>query len=177
MRACLARFKTSLPNKITWLCKKFKYRPQVFLCLFCGWCLIWELLSSGEGRFRRRKTSQKISTSDHGGFAEVQPHATQPPPASIPSPELSSRAQVCPPMSAPLIGAGSFLRLRGPLPEENIQKDHHLRPQQLRRSSAARHASSSGEHSLARVQPPATRSPPANIRSPEESSGRKNVLR
>ena len=36
-------------------------------------------------------------------------------------------------------------------PEENIQKDHHLRPPRLRRSSAARHAASSGQHSLAGV--------------------------
>ena len=54
---------------------------------------------------RRRKTSQKIITSDHRGFAGVQLPAMLPPPASIRSPELSSQAQSCPPMSAPLIGA------------------------------------------------------------------------
>ena len=58
---------------------------------------------------------------------------------------------VCLPMSAWLIGAGSFLRLGGSLPEEIAQKNHHLRPQRLRRSSAVRRASSSGEHSLAGV--------------------------
>ena len=51
-------------------------------------------------------------------------------------------------MSASLIGAGSFLRLRGALPEENTPKDNHLRPQQLRRSSAAHNAIYSGQHSL-----------------------------
>ena len=56
---------------------------------------------------------------------------------------------VCLPMSAWLIGAGSFLRLGGSLPEEIAQKNHHLRPPRLRRSSASRNASSSGEHSLA----------------------------
>ncbi len=58
---------------------------------------------------------------------------------------------VCLPMSRLLIGAGSFLRLGGSLPEEIAQKDHHLRPPRLRRSSAVRRASSSGEHSLAGV--------------------------
>ena len=53
------------------------------------------------------------------------------------------------PMSAPLVGAGNFLRLGGSLPEEIIQKDYYLRPTRLRRSSASRNASSSGEHSLA----------------------------
>ena len=71
-----------------------------------------------------------------------------PPPVSILSQELSSPPQSCPPMSAPLIGVGGLLRLRGPLSEENIQKDHHLRPQQLRRSSAAHNAIYSGQHSL-----------------------------
>ena len=56
---------------------------------------------------------------------------------------------VCLPMSTWLIGAGSFLRLGGSLPEEIAQKNHHLRPQRLRRSSAAENSMSSGEHSLA----------------------------
>ena len=55
---------------------------------------------------------------------------------------------VCLPMSAWLIGAGSFLRLGGSLPEEIAQKNHHLRPQRLRRSSAFRRAPASREHSL-----------------------------
>ena len=37
-------------------------------------------------------------------------------------------------------------------PEENIPKDYHLRPPRLRRSSAACHASSSGQHSLPGVE-------------------------
>ena len=44
-----------------------------------------------------------------------------------------------------------FPPVRGFPPEENIQKDHHLRPPRLRRTSASHHASSSGEHSLPRV--------------------------
>ncbi len=73
-----------------------------------------------------------------------------------------------------------------------MQKDHHLRPQRLRRTTAARHASYSGEHSLAvpgiigitlfsdkssppvRVflaggQPPKTSLPPTSAASPEDS--------
>ena len=46
--------------------------------------------SSGQPPSRRRKRSKKIITSDHRGFAGVQPPAMQPPPASIPSPELNS---------------------------------------------------------------------------------------
>ena len=108
-------------------------------------------LFSGEVHFCRRKTSNKIITSDHCGFAGVRPPTTRSPPASIRSPELSYPAQICLPMSTWLIGAGSFLRLGGSLPEEIAQKNHHLRPQRLRRSSAVRRASSSGEHSLAGV--------------------------
>ena len=71
-----------------------------------------------------------------------------PPPVSILSQELSSPPQSCPPMSAPLIGVGGLLRLRGPLSEDNITKDQHLRPTRLRRSSAAHNAIYSGQHSL-----------------------------
>ena len=53
-----------------------------------------------------------------------------------------------------LIGAGNFLPLRGCLPEEKITKDDHLRPRRLRRSSTARHASYSGQHSLPAVEFP-----------------------
>ena len=49
-------------------------------------------------------------TSDHRGFAGVQPPAMHPPPANIRSPELSSPAQVCLPMSSRLIGADDHLR-------------------------------------------------------------------
>ena len=80
-------------------------------------------------------------TSDHGGFAGIQPPGNRRPPANIRSPELSSPAQ----LSSP---ARVFLRLGVSLPEEILQKDHHLRPRRLRRSSATRHASSSGQHSL-----------------------------
>ena len=49
-------------------------------------------------------------TSDHRGFAGVQPPAMHRPPANIRSPELSSPAQVCLPMSSRLIGADDHLR-------------------------------------------------------------------
>ena len=61
---------------------------------------------------------------------------------------------VCITINDSLIGAGSFLLLRASLPEEEIPKDHHLRPLRLRRSSPAHHALSSGEHSLAGVRLP-----------------------
>ena len=44
---------------------------------------------------------------------------------------------VCLPTSGALVGADGFLRLGGFLPEEIAQKDHHLRPRRLRRSSAS----------------------------------------
>ena len=81
-------------------------------------------------------------TSDHGGFAGIQPPGNRRPPANIRSPELSSPAQ----LSSP---ARVFLRLGVSLPEEILQKDHHLRPPRLRRSWAAGKSTSSGEHSLA----------------------------
>ena len=56
---------------------------------------------------------------------------------------------ICSPMSDHLIGAGVFLRRGGALPEEKIQKDDHLRPRRLRRSTAVRNITSSGGHSLA----------------------------
>jgi len=59
-----------------------------------------------------------IITSDYGGFAGGM------------VPEMC-----CPPV-------------KGLSPEEEIPKDYHLRPRRLRRSSAARHARSSGQHSL-----------------------------
>ena len=55
---------------------------------------------------------------------------------------------ICLPVSTPLIGADDFLRLGAALPEEKIPKNYHLRPLRLRRSSPARHALSSGKHSL-----------------------------
>ena len=67
-----------------------------------------------------------------------------------------------PPMSTPLIGAGDLLRLGAALPEDNIQKDDHLRPTRLRRSSASRNASSSGEHSLPGVELPGATPPPTS---------------
>ena len=47
------------------------------------------LFSSCEGLPCRRKSHKMIITSDHRGFAEVQPPAIQPAPASIPSPEFA----------------------------------------------------------------------------------------
>ncbi|MPM99621.1 hypothetical protein SDC9_146813 [bioreactor metagenome] len=55
---------------------------------------------------------------------------------------------ICPPIRRALIGAGGFLLLRGPLPEENIQKEDHLRPPRLRRRTVTESQASSGEHSL-----------------------------
>jgi len=66
----------------------------------------------------RRTDFQMIITSDYGGFAGGM------------VPEMC-----CPPV-------------KGLSPEEEIPKDYHLRPRRLRRSSAARHARSSGQHSL-----------------------------
>ena len=48
-----------------------------------------------------------IITSDHRGFAEVQPPAIQPAPASIPSPELMYPAQTLPPTGTLFIGGRS----------------------------------------------------------------------
>ena len=45
-----------------------------------------------------------------------------------------------------------FLPVRVLLPENNTQKDHHIRPLRLRRTTAVHHTSSSGQHSLAGVQ-------------------------
>ena len=56
----------------------------------------------------------------------------------------------CPPLSSALGGAGGFLRLTGWSPEEKIPKDYYLRSRRLRRSYAARHTPSSGQHSLTR---------------------------
>ena len=93
-------------------------------------------------------------------------------------------------MSTPLIGAGSLLRLGGPLPEENLQKKHHLRQRRLRRSTAAHRASSSGEHSLTGVRVPGAVCPPmstpligagdflrAAVLPPEESLPKDDHLR
>ena len=66
------------------------------------------------------------------------------PPANIPSPELTSPAQLCLQTSPPLIGADAHLRAAALPPEENIQKNHHLRPPRLRRTTATIHALSSG---------------------------------
>ena len=45
-----------------------------------------------------------------------------------------------------------FPKIRDSLPEKSTQKDYHLRPPRLRRSSAGRHARSSGEHALPGVE-------------------------
>lgn len=45
-----------------------------------------------------------------------------------------------------------FPKIRDSLPEKSTQKDYHLRPQRLRRTTAARHASSSGQHALTGVE-------------------------
>ncbi|MPN04625.1 hypothetical protein SDC9_151870 [bioreactor metagenome] len=76
-------------------------------------------------------------TSNHGGFAGVQPPAMYPAPGSY-----------------RFIRADIFLRAEAFPPEEKIQKEHHLRPRRLRRSTAARNASSSGQHSLIGVELP-----------------------
>ncbi len=101
---------------------------------------------------RRRTDAQKIITSDHRGFAGVQPPATQPPPASICSPELSYPAQASSSVNTRLVGAGDHLRAAVFPPEDNIPKDYYLRPPRLRRSTAARHAASSGKHLLSGVE-------------------------
>ena len=102
-----------------------------------------------QGVFRRRRRSKQIINSYHIGFAGVHPPEMHPPPASIRSPELGYPAQDCLPMSALLIGGGVFLRAEAFPQEENIQKDNHLRPRRLRRTTVARKSPSSGEHSLA----------------------------
>ena len=53
-----------------------------------------------------------------------------------------------------------FLPVRVLLPENNTQKDHHIRPLRLRRTTAVHHTSSSGQHSLAGVQRKQTRATP-----------------
>ena len=70
----------------------------------------------------RRTDFQMIITSDYGGFAGGM------------VPEMC-----CPPV-------------KGLSPEEEIPKDYYLRPTRLRRTTAALHALSSGEHSLAGVE-------------------------
>ena len=66
----------------------------------------------------------------------------------------------CPPLSSALVGAGGFLRLTGWSPEEKIPKDYYLRSRRLRRSYAARHTPSSGQHSLSGVDVSCTGCPP-----------------
>ena len=51
-------------------------------------------------------------------------------------------------MSSALVGADGFLRLKGCSQEEEIPKDYYLQSRRLRRSSAARHVCSSGQHLL-----------------------------
>ena len=93
-------------------------------------------------------------------------------------------------MSTRLIRADILLRAGASSPEENIQKDDYLRPQRLRRSTAARRASSSGEHSLTGVEiagavclPASTRLIGADIflragaSSPEENIQKDDYLR
>ena len=100
--------------------------------------------SSGEGLLCRRKTSRKIITSDHGGFAGVRPPTTQPPPASIRSPELNSPAQHqlrrAPSLSELALSSGKGLPAGGEYPktssppitaaspEFGIREKAHLRP-------------------------------------------------
>ena len=85
-------------------------------------------------------------TSDHSGFAGVQPPEINSPPANIRSPELGYPAQLCLSMSARSIGADDHLRAEPLLPEVNTQKDHHLPPRRLRRSTATCNASTSGQN-------------------------------
>ena len=59
---------------------------------------------------------------------------------------------ICPPIRRALIGAGGFLLLRDPLPEENIQKEDHLRPPRLRRRTVTENQPSSGQHSFPGVE-------------------------
>ena len=108
---------------------------------------------TGEMILCRRKTSRKNITSDQRGFAGVRPPTTLPPPANILSPELISRAHRCLAMSALLIGAGSFLRLRF-----------------CRRRKTSQKIITSDHRGFAGVQLPAMLPPPASIRSPELSS-------
>jgi hypothetical protein len=61
-------------------------------------------------------------TSDHSGFAGVQPPEINSPPANIRSPELGYPAQLCLSMSARSIGADDHLRAEPLLPEVNTQK-------------------------------------------------------
>ena len=63
-------------------------------------------------------------------------------------PRVGLLGAICPPIRRALIGAGGFLRLRGSLQENNIQKDHHLRPLRLRRRTVTENQPSSGQHSL-----------------------------
>jgi hypothetical protein len=52
---------------------------------------IFYLVLSDERSFCRSKVIHKMITSDHGGFAEVQPSAKLPAPANSFSQELNSR--------------------------------------------------------------------------------------
>ena len=72
----------------------------LLFCFFIG-----RAVSSDEGDLRRRRASAKIITSDHRGFAGVQPPSIQRPPANIRSSEVSYLAQSCAPAGTPLIGA------------------------------------------------------------------------
>ena len=92
-------------------------------CYTRVWGLWPEELLTADGGLRlrggcRRTDFQMIITSDYGGFAGGM------------VPEMC-----CSPV-------------KGLSPEEEIPKDYYLRPRRLRRSSAARHARSSGQHSL-----------------------------
>jgi len=55
-----------------------------------------------------------------------------PPPASIPSPELSYPAPCCLSMSTLLIGAGDHLRAEAFPPEENLNKAYMLNKRKTR---------------------------------------------
>ena len=106
-------------------------------------------------------------TSDHDGFAGVQPLSKHSPPANIRSPELSYRAQSCSPLSAPLIGADDHLRAAGLVPEEITQKDDYLRPPRLRRSWSTCKWATSGESMLIGGGSSAGVSPPIRVISSE----------
>jgi len=83
------------------------------------------------GKLPKRSSPPTASASP-----EYSRPTMQPPPASIRSPVLRYPARNCLPMSARLIGADAQLRAEPSRWRKSSQKDHHLRPLRLRRSSA-----------------------------------------
>ena len=69
-------------------------RPASCCTLVSGFFSLELTASSGQESFRRRKASIVIITSDHSGFAGLQPTAALPPPASIRSPENNTNKPV-----------------------------------------------------------------------------------